>query len=87
MHNACMATKTISLRMDAYEKLRRARLHPEESFSQVVLRANWPEVTITGGELLRRGQQQGAFFTEKELDELERFQAQDRPPEDKWARP
>jgi hypothetical protein len=81
-----MATKTISLRMDAYEKLRRARRHPGESFSQVVLRANWPEVTVTGGELLRRCREQGPFFTEEDLDEMERFQAQDRPAEDKWAR-
>ena len=46
MHNACMATKTISLKLDAYEKLRAARRQPTESFSQVILRARWPEETI-----------------------------------------
>lgn len=81
-----MPTKTISLRMDAYEKLRSARRYPGESFSQVVLRANWPEVTVAGGELLRRYQEHGPFFTEEELDAMECFQAHDPPPEDKWAR-
>ena len=43
----CMATKTISLRVEAYERLRRARLHPNESFSEVVMRAVWQEAPIT----------------------------------------
>ena len=42
MHNLCMATKTISLKMEAYEKLRNARRSPDESFSDVVLRAVGP---------------------------------------------
>lgn len=34
-----MATKTISLKLEAYEKLRAARRSPDESFSEVVMRA------------------------------------------------
>lgn len=52
MHDPCMATKTISLELDAYEKLRRARRRPGESFSSVVRRARWDDAPPTAGELL-----------------------------------
>lgn len=87
MHSACMATKTISLKLDAYEKLRAARRHPSESFSQVVLRARWPEDTLTAEELLRRYRDQGPYFREDELDRIERAKAADLPPVDKWSSP
>lgn len=86
MHSLCMATKTISLRVEAYEKLRRARRYPGESFSEVVLRARWPEATLTGEQLLARCREHGAFFSEEGLDRIERLKAEDRPPEDKWPR-
>jgi hypothetical protein len=47
-----MATKTIRLELDAYEKLRRARRSPRESFSSVVRRARWDEPGATGPEVL-----------------------------------
>ncbi|HEX4953959.1 MAG TPA: antitoxin VapB family protein [Thermoanaerobaculia bacterium] len=47
-----MATKTISLRLDAYLHLKKARRHPQESFSEVVLRAEWPQAPRTAGDLL-----------------------------------
>jgi len=34
-----MATKTISLTVEAYDRLRAARRRPDESFTDVVLRA------------------------------------------------
>ena len=43
-----MATKTISLELDAYEKLKRAKRRPRESFSSVVRRAHWHEMTGAG---------------------------------------
>lgn len=84
MHIACMATKTISLKLEAYEKLKSARRYASESFSQVILRARWPEETITGGKLLRRCREKGAHFSEAELDRIEDLKQSDAPPEDKW---
>lgn len=86
MHNACMSTKTISLRLEAYERLRRARRYPGESFSEVVLRAVWPGQTVTGAELLEIIRKHGPCFSETDLDRIEEAKRSDRPPEDKWAR-
>lgn len=48
----CMASKTISLSTDAYKILRRAKRSVQESFSEVVRRANWDEPAETMGEAL-----------------------------------
>ena len=85
MHNACMATKTISLKLEAYERLREARRYPTESFSEVVLRATWPEDTITARDLLALAQSRGARLSMTELDAIEASKRLDVPPEDKWA--
>ena len=47
-----MATKTISLEVDAYEKLKRAK-RGRESFSAVVRRARFDSVENTGDYILR----------------------------------
>jgi hypothetical protein len=52
MHDLRMATKTISLELDAYEKLHRARRRPGESFSSVVRRGRWDDLPLTSGEVL-----------------------------------
>ena len=80
-----MATKTVSITVDAYEKLRSARRSPSESFTQVILRATWPEDTITGAELLSRLDHAPAPFTSAELDAIERVMTERREPEDKWT--
>jgi len=87
MHIACMATKTISLKIEAWERLRRARRSPDESFSDVVMRAEWPEVGITGGDLLALYRDRGPHLSEEALDRIEEADAADLPPEDKWERP
>jgi len=47
-----MATKTISLDLEAYERLVRARQRSNESFSNVVKRAIWADETRTGRAFL-----------------------------------
>jgi hypothetical protein len=47
-----MAIKTISLEIDAYEKLRRAKRSDRESFSEVVRRARFDDRPSTGPALL-----------------------------------
>lgn len=82
-----MASKTITLKLEAYNRLRSARRYPTESFSEVVLRATWPADTITGRELLelyRSGRR--PRLSEEALDELAAINAADAPPIDKWAK-
>jgi hypothetical protein len=78
-----MATKTISVDLEAYERLVHARKHSRESFSQVIKRARWEESNYTGAALL------AALDKLEPLDpavirELEAAQKQDKPPRDKW---
>ena len=84
MHDTCMATKTISLTLDAYERLRRAKGNLGESFSDVVMRARWDNLPVTAGELLRRVRERGPTYGAEELDYLDEMKASDAPPEDKW---
>lgn len=84
MHGLCMATKTISLRLDAYERLRRARLRPDESFTEVVLRAEWPDRGMTARELRAVYETEGPLFDDDALDRIEEANTLDRPPKDKW---
>jgi predicted CopG family antitoxin len=84
MYNLCMATKTISLTVEAYERLRAARRRPDESFTEVVLRAEWPDRATTGAELLRRMRTDPPLLSEEELDEMDRAMAADHVPEDPW---
>ena len=85
MHVLCMATKTISLKLEAYERLRRARLRADESFSEVVLRAMWPGMGTTASELREVYRRHGAHFTDEELDGIADAKRADSPPEDKWT--
>lgn len=85
MHITCMATKTISLKLEAYERLRRARRAPTESFSDVVMRARWPEMGMSGDELLRAYEAEGPLLSPTALDRIEEASRSDEPPEDKWG--
>ena len=79
-----MSTKTISLKKEAYERLRAARRYPSESFSEVVLRATWAEDTITARALLDR-RLKGPHLSGEALDRIEALKNAQRTPEDKWA--
>ena len=84
MHTTCMSSKTISLREEAYERLRAARRYPAESFSAVVLRASWPETTTTARAFLDICRERGAVFAAAELDRVEALKRDDAPATDKW---
>jgi predicted CopG family antitoxin len=74
-----MGTKTISLKDEAYRRLKAARRYPDESFSEVVLRATWPEDTVTAAA------SKHAHLTAAELDQIEAAKRADVAPEDKWS--
>ena len=78
-----MATKTISIDLEAYERLRRARKDPSESFSKVIKRASWPSDDHTGERLLA-ALEVLPLVDESILDGLEDAQRNDSPPEDPW---
>ncbi|HUF48271.1 MAG TPA: antitoxin VapB family protein [Vicinamibacterales bacterium] len=79
-----MSTKTVSLKKEAYDRLRAARRYPGESFSEVVLRATWPEDTTTARALLDAFRA-GPHFSDAELNRIESFKRLQAPPEDKWV--
>jgi predicted CopG family antitoxin len=78
-----MATKTISLELDAYEKLRAAK-RGRESFSSVVRRAVILDGEKSGAELLALIRNRGALFSEGELDKMEKATLNDLPPISPW---
>jgi len=82
MHT-CMATKTISIDIEAYERLRRARRARSESFSKVIKRAVWPTPPQTAGALLEAFEG-ASILDESVLGKLDQAQSADRPPEDPW---
>jgi predicted CopG family antitoxin len=81
----CMATKTLSVDLEAYERLRAARLDQRESFSKVIKRAIWPAETGTAADLLVWRQKSGDLVSEEVLDSLDAEQESDLPSSDKWS--
>jgi hypothetical protein len=79
-----MATKTITLEFDAYEKLRLAK-RAGESFSEVVRRACFPDAPLTGAALLEYLNSGGSGVSERYLDAVENAARHDPPPDDPWA--
>ena len=80
-----MSVKTISLKREAYDRLKAARRYDTESFSEVVMRATWPEDTLTSRELLDVLRGRRPRLPERLLDRVEALKRGDRPAEDKWA--
>lgn len=78
-----MASKSISIDLEAYERLRRARRARGESFSMVIKRAVWPTPERTAGALLEAVRSLPPV-DEAVLDRLEEAQRADHPPEDPW---
>lgn len=80
-----MSTKTISVRIEAYERLRRAKRDPSESFSDVIMRARWDSAPVTASAYLSLVRERGPLYTSDELADIEAAKASDRPPTDKWT--
>ncbi|MDP2954874.1 MAG: antitoxin VapB family protein [Longimicrobiales bacterium] len=78
-----MATKTISVDLEAYERLRRARRSPDESFSRVIKRATWESPPRTAAYFLE-ALRATPLVDEETLDRLDAAQGEDTPPEDPW---
>lgn len=79
-----MATKTISVDLEAYERLRSARSRETESFSKVIKRATWPHEKGTAGALAEWLRQNTARLSDEEIDYLDKAQSEDAPSLDKW---
>ena len=75
-----MATKTITLEVDAYERLKRAKRSPRESFSEVVRRLPLPAEAITAGGLLALAAERGAMLTEADALAIDKLNLADQPP-------
>ena len=80
MHVCCMATKTITLEIDAYERLKRAKRTPRESFSEVVRRLPMPTTTLTAGQFLALARERGAVLTEDDARAIDELNLADQPP-------
>lgn len=91
MHDSCMATKTITLELDAYERLRKAKRSPSESFSSVVRRAIFPGTASTGEEALTiaraRMRARKALLSEEAADRLDMAQRDPRLSGSHWDAP
>ena len=79
----CMATKTISLDLEAYEHLRAARINERESFSKVVKRAVWPAQAGTAADLLAWRKESELKVDNAVLDHLDVSQQGDISASDK----
>lgn len=80
----CMGSRNISISDDAYMRLRRMRMHPRESFSQVIRRAEWDHSGTTARSWLK-DMEAVPELSDAILETLEANQKADMPPEDKWS--
>ena len=71
MHDACMATKTISVDMEAFRILRRERKGPRDSYSQVIQRlyAGQPARTVDEFLKVHAPELEGRGFGGPRIDE------------------
>lgn len=69
-----MAVKTITIELDAYERLKSFKSGPAESFSQVIRRLAPRESGATVGEVLRRAEERARIGRGPTLQELNRVE-------------
>lgn len=75
-----MATKTITLEIDAYERLKSAKRFPRESFSEVVRRLPLPPDAMTAREFLEMSRRRGGQLTDGDCQVIDELNAADLPP-------
>jgi hypothetical protein len=68
-----MAPKTITLKIDACERLRRAKWTPPESFSEVVRRLPMSEGANTAGQYPAPARERGALLTREDAATIAAF--------------
>ena len=83
MYTCIMPTKTISIDLEAYERLRAARRSPSESFSRVIKRAHWHNEVPTAAALLDALAELPTVGKDV-LARLDDAQRADTPPQDQW---
>jgi hypothetical protein len=81
-----MTTKTISVDLDAYDRLQHARIRPDEFFSQVIKRASWNVLPFTGAALLE-ALENAPLVDDAVIQRLEAAQQDAPTPEDAWTEP
>lgn len=81
MYGYGMPTKTITLELDAYERLRAAKRSPRESFSEVVRRLPIAGTTVTAKQLLAMRRTTGARLTDADCRSIDALNAHDLAPD------
>ena len=81
MYGRTMPTKTITLELDAYERLKAAKRNPRESFSEVVRRLPIPGCVFTARDLLKMRRERGPGLTTEDAKAIDALNKADRPPE------
>lgn len=73
MYHSCMATKTISIELDVYERLKALKRAPSESFSQVLRRSLPQQASLSASELLSIAKEPGGILkvSEDQLRQIE----------------
>ncbi len=84
-----MATKTITLELDAYEALKRRKRSERDSFSAVVRRAKWDDDPMSAGEIVKYFSQlaaEGDLPSLEAMDQLAQIQKRTKTSTSKWPK-